>query len=215
MALLPSGFDEDDQSGKQSRENSTWTLVKEDWVAHGKDWRNPGFRALAVHRFGEWVYGLQSKPAQAVLRKIYGFLFRYVRAHYNIEIMRGAKIGRNVIIAHFFGVVIGPGCEIGDDCLIRHNVTIGGASDDQWKLQPKIEKGVHFGAGAQVLGNVTVGEGTRIGSNVVVTTDIPAHAIVFVDKPKIIQLPTAMLRARAGIRESDRLLLPGRNSADS
>ncbi len=204
MALPDSSQDVNNKIAQEPAQPSIWQLIKEDWSYNRKDWRYAGFRALAVYRFGEWVYGLRSKIAHRVLRKIYGALFRYVRNHYGIEIVRGAKIGRCVVIGHHFGVVIGANTEIGDRCLIRHNVTIGAVSNDQTKLKPKIGEGVQIGAGAQIIGNVTVGEGARIGSNAVVTTDIPAHAIVFVEKPKIILLPEAMRKARAGIRHADK-----------
>lgn len=204
MALTDSSQDANTKIGQNPSQLSIWQLIKEDWAYNRKDWRYAGFRALAVYRFGEWVYGLRSKTAQRLLRKIYGVLFRYVRNHYGTEIARGAKIGRRVVIGHHFGVVIGANVEIGDRCLIRHNVTIGAASNEQTKLKPKIGPGVNIGAGAQIIGNITVGEGARIGSNAVVTTDVPPHAIVFVEKPKIIQLPEAMRKARAGIRSADK-----------
>ena len=202
------------QNSGKTNNISTWQLIKEDWSYHRKDWRHPGFRALAVYRFGEWVYALKSKFAQAILRKIYGILFRYLRNHYGIEIARGAKIGRGVVIGHHTGVVIGPNVEIGNRCLIRHNVTIGAASNDQTKLKPKIGNHVQIGAGAQIVGNVTVGEGTRIGSNAVVTTDVGPNSIVFVEKPKTIQLPEAVRKSRDGIRKADKEIGDRRKGAD-
>ncbi len=205
---------EKEHNQNKTNKISTWQLIKEDWSYNRKDWRNPGFRALAVYRFGEWVYTLNSKFAQAILRKIYGVLFRYIRNHYGIEIARGAKIGRGVEIGHHVGVVIGSNVEIGDRCLIRHNVTIGAASNDLTKLKPKIGNHVQIGAGAQIVGNVTVGEGTRIGSNAVVTADIAPNSIVFVEKPKTIQLPEAVRKSRAAIRKSDREIGAKRKGAD-
>ena len=85
----------------------------------------------------------------------------------------------------------GHGIEIGDRCLIRHNVTLGAASQGHSKSRPKIGNKVEIGAGAQILSSISVGDGVKIGANVVVTTDIPAYCIIFVDKPKVIRLPGA------------------------
>src|SRR5213078_2417531 len=89
--------------------------VHEDWIAHGRDWTKPGFRAVAVHRFGVWRIGVQPKLLRAPFSMLYRFLFRHVRNRYGIELPYSAKIGRRVIIEHQSCIVIHGDCVIGDD----------------------------------------------------------------------------------------------------
>jgi serine O-acetyltransferase len=90
-----------------------------------------------------------------------------------IEIHPGAKIGRRFFIDHGMGVVIGETAEIGDDCTLYHGVTLGGTRWHKGKRHPTLLNNVVVGAGAKVLGPITVGSGVRIGSNAVITRDVP------------------------------------------
>ncbi len=103
-----------------------------------------------------------------------------------IEIHPGAKIGRGVFIDHGMGVVIGETCEIGDNVLIYQNVTLGGTGKDTGKRHPTVEQNVMIGAGAKVLGPITIGHDSKIGAGSVVLADtkpystvvgVPAHSI--------------------------------------
>lgn len=163
--------------------------IREDWIAHGKDWTKPGFRAVAVHRFGVWRDGVRLRIFRAALSRLYWVLFRYVRNHYGIELHHTTTVGRRVIIGHQSGIVIHPRAEIGDDCVIRQNVTIGAASHDRWWEAPKLGHDVQVGCGAAILGKITIGDGVRIGPNTVVMTNIPSHATVFANPPRVIQMP--------------------------
>ena len=91
-----------------------------------------------------------------------------------IEIHPQATIGRRFAISHGFGVVIGETAEIGDDCLILQGVTLGGRHPAHPRWHPKLGNGVRVGAGAVILGPVTIGDGAQIGANAVVLHDIPA-----------------------------------------
>jgi serine O-acetyltransferase len=93
-----------------------------------------------------------------------------------IEIHPGATIGRRMFIDHGMGVVIGETAVVGDDCTLYHGVTLGGTSWNKGKRHPTLDNGVVIGAGAKVLGPITVGAGAKIGSNAVVVKDVPAHA---------------------------------------
>jgi serine O-acetyltransferase len=92
-----------------------------------------------------------------------------------IEIHPAAKIGRRFFIDHGMGVVIGETAIIGDDVMIYHDVTLGSIKFMRGKRHPNIENGVVIGAGARVLGPITVGEGARISANSVITRDVPAR----------------------------------------
>jgi len=129
----------------------------------------PGVHALLIHRLSHWIW-----------RKRFFWLARFI-AHISrwmtgIEIHPGAIIGRRVFIDHGMGVVIGETAVIGDDCTLYHGVTLGGTSWNKGKRHPTLEQGVVIGAGAKVLGPITIGKGAKIGSNAVVVKDVPENA---------------------------------------
>ncbi len=165
-----------------------WSQIREDWEASGRDWTRPGFRALVVQRFGAWRLTLRRRLIRAPMSVLYRFAFRYVRNHYGIEIHATSKIGRRLLIAHQSGIVIHRNTTIGDDCLIRQNVTMGAVSHDRTWEAPTLGNHVQVGAGALLLGKITIGDHTRIGPNTVVMTDVPANSTVFVNPPRIVQL---------------------------
>jgi serine O-acetyltransferase len=129
----------------------------------------PGLHALTLHRFAHWLWGHQ-------LRWLARLSSHFTRWLTGIEIHPGARIGRRVFIDHGMGVVIGETAEIGDDCTLYHGVTLGGTSWTKGRRHPTLKAGVVVGAGAKVLGPITVGEGARVGSNAVVVRDVPAMA---------------------------------------
>jgi serine O-acetyltransferase len=148
--------------------------IKEDWIAHGKDWTRPGFRAIAIYRFGVWRMTIQSKLLRAPLSLLYTMMYRKVRNSYGIEVPFTAKIGRRVVIEHQHGIVIHGFCEIGDDCVIRQGVTLGNRYLERPFEAPKLAARVNVGAGAKVLGAIALGEGASVGANAVVLKDVPA-----------------------------------------
>jgi serine O-acetyltransferase len=159
--------------------------IREDWVANGRDWTKPGFRAVAVYRFGTWLKTVKFRFLKAILFRLYRMMFRYVRNHYGIELHDTTVVGRRFVIGHQGGIVIHPRAEIGDDCVIRQNVTIGAASYDRFWEGPKLGNRVQVGSGAAILGKITVGDGVRIGPNAVVMTDVPPGATVFGNPARI------------------------------
>lgn len=129
----------------------------------------PGVHALILHRFSHCLWG----------KKLYwlGRLFSHIgRFLTGIEIHPGATIGHRVFIDHGMGVVIGETAVIGDDCTLYHGVTLGGTSWNKGKRHPTLENGVVIGAGAKVLGPITIGKNAKIGSNAVVVKDVPENA---------------------------------------
>ena len=125
----------------------------------------PGFHAIQFYRLANTLWRLR-----------FYFLGRFVsnlgRWLTGIEIHPGAKIGRRFFIDHGMGVVIGETAEIGDDVTLYHGVTLGGVSWSPGKRHPTVENNVIIGAGAQVLGPITVGFGARVGANAIVLKDV-------------------------------------------
>ena len=118
---------------------------------------------------GLWNIGLKW------LARFFSHITRWLTG---IEIHPGAQIGRRFFIDHGMGVVIGETAEIGDDCTLYHGVTLGGTSWQKGKRHPTLLNNVVVGAGAKVLGPITIGSGVRIGSNAVITKDVPDDGTV-------------------------------------
>jgi serine O-acetyltransferase len=129
----------------------------------------PGVHALLMHRVSHWLWN----SGLRWLARLGSHIGRFLTG---IEIHPGATIGRRVFIDHGMGVVIGETAVINDDCTLYHGVTLGGTSWNKGKRHPTLESGVVIGAGAKVLGPITVGAGAKIGSNAVVVKDVPAGA---------------------------------------
>jgi serine O-acetyltransferase len=164
--------------------------IHEDWVAHGKDWTKPGFRAVAIHRFGVWRMGIRSAPLRAPCSILYRMLFRRVRNHYGIELPYSAKLGRRVIVEHQSDIVVHGDCVIGDDCILRQGNTLGLRHLDRLFDAPTLGDRVNVGAGAKIFGAVTIGSDVNIGANAVVLCDVPDGATA-VGIPARIVLPKA------------------------
>jgi len=131
----------------------------------------PGFQAILMHRFNHWLWN----KGLFLLARVSAHLVRFFTG---IEIHPGARIGRRFFIDHGMGIVIGETSEIGDDCSIYHGVTLGGTTWQKGKRHPTLENNVVIGAGAKILGPITIGAGARIGCNAVVVKDVPAGATV-------------------------------------
>jgi serine O-acetyltransferase len=125
--------------------------------------------ALLMHRVAHFLW----QKRLCWLARFSSHLARFLTG---IEIHPGASIGHRVFIDHGMGVVIGETAIIGDDCTLYHGVTLGGTSWNKGKRHPTLEKGVVIGAGAKILGPITLGAGAKVGSNAVVVKDVPANA---------------------------------------
>ena len=126
----------------------------------------PGLWALFFHRIAHWFYVKKLRFVPRLISAIGMFLTM-------IDIHPGATIGRRVFIDHGVGVVIGETTIIGEDVLIYQQVTLGGVSTDKGKRHPTIEDGAVIGAGAKVLGNITIGKNSKVGANSVVVKNVP------------------------------------------
>jgi len=151
--------------------------IKQDWIAHQKDWTRPGFRAIAVYRFGVWRMTVKPKILRAPLSLLYRAMYRRCRNVYGIELPYSATVGQRVIIEHQHGIVIHGNSVIGDDCILRQGVTLGNKTLDRPLDAPTLGNRVNVGAGAKILGAVTIGDDAVIGANAVVLKDVPAGAV--------------------------------------
>ena len=140
----------------------------------------PGFHAVLLHRANHWLWTHNCKW----LGRFCSTLARWLTG---IEIHPGAIIGRRFFIDHGMGVVIGETAEIGDDCTLYHGVTLGGTSWEAGKRHPTLGNDVVVGAGAKVLGPIRIGDGARVGSNAVVTKDVPEATTVVGVPGRLIQ----------------------------
>lgn len=131
----------------------------------------PGVHALLWHRVSHFFWGIH-------LKWFARFLSLISRIITGIEIHPGAQIGRRFFIDHGMGVVIGETAVIGDDVTLYHGVTLGGTSWSKGKRHPTLGNDVVVGAGAKVLGPITLANGSRVGSNAVVVKDVPENATV-------------------------------------
>ena len=129
----------------------------------------PGLHALFFHRICNFLWKIK-------LYLIARFLSHISRIITGIEIHPAAIIGKRFFIDHGMGVVIGETSEVGNDVFIYHGVTLGSTSTKKGKRHPTIGDNVIIGAGAKLLGPITIGSGSKIGSNAVVLSDVPENA---------------------------------------
>ena len=153
----------------------------------------PGLQAIVMHRWAHWCWTHRLKW----IGRFVSYLARIVTG---IEIHPGATIGHRVFIDHGFGVVIGETAEVGDDCTIYQGVTLGGTSlHSGRKRHPTLGRGAIIGAGAKVLGNFTIGEYAKVGSNAVLLKAVPAGATAVGNPAHIVQKDTSQPVTGAGL----------------
>ncbi|MDH5535476.1 MAG: serine O-acetyltransferase, partial [Betaproteobacteria bacterium] len=149
----------------------------------------PGLHALLFHRLAHWLW----EQGLKWLARLTSHLGRWLTG---IEIHPGARIGRRFFIDHGMGVVIGETAEIGDDCTLYHGVTLGGTSWNKGKRHPTLGDSVVVGAGAKILGPISVGAGAKIGSNAVVVKEVPPGATAIGIPARIIEAQDASASGR-------------------
>ncbi len=130
-----------------------------------------GLHAIWTYRFTHWLWVRNAKMAARILSQVARFLT-------GIEIHPGARIGRRFFIDHGMGVVIGETAEVGDDVMMYHGVTLGGTGLHHGKRHPTIGDNVTIGAGAQILGAITIGSGSVVGANAVVVRSAPPDSLL-------------------------------------
>jgi serine O-acetyltransferase len=131
----------------------------------------PTIYASLFHRVAHFLWRIKIPFIPRLLSQVLRFLT-------GIEIHPGAKIGKRFFIDHGMGTVIGETCEIGDDVTLFQGVTLGGTGKEKGKRHPTLRNQVVVAAGAKVLGNIEIGENSKVGANAVVVTNVPAHSTV-------------------------------------
>lgn len=160
-------------------------LIRDDWKAYEGDITRQGLWVMWVYRFGRWRYGIKNRW----LRLPFSFLYKLLKL--SSQILTGidlpceAIVGKRLVIEHFGGIVISGDTVLGDDVIIRNGVTIGLKRTGE-RGAPKIGNRVDIGAGAKILGPISIGEDAVIGANAVVLKDVPAGGLA-VGVPAIIK----------------------------
>jgi serine O-acetyltransferase len=173
-------------------------VLSEEYHKKGRSWHHPGFRAIVVYRFGVWANSLDRSTSLTnlrarVLSALYLLGHRYVRNNYGIEVHRESVIGRGAEFVHQHGIQVFKHTVIGDRTRIMHDVTLGNAGRGGGRAEaPILGSDVLIGAGAKIMGRVRIGDGARIGPNVVIYTDIPPGATVVASSPRILYAPETM-----------------------
>lgn len=141
----------------------------------------PCFKAKIYYKISHYLY----------TKKRY-FLARLIsekaKRKTGIEIHPGAVIGKNLFIDHGFGVVIGETTIIGDNVTIYHGVTLGGTGKEKGKRHPTVENNVMIGTGAKILGNITIGENSKVGAGAIVLKDVPRDCTVVGVPAKVVKI---------------------------
>lgn len=166
------------------------SLMWEDMRTHREGFFAQGFWALVVYRFSHRRLRCQFRIVRLPWATLNFVLQKLIEMTCGISIPESAEIGRRLNIEHFGGIVIHGNATIGDDCLIRHGVTLGNKVGKCPNDAPYIGNNVEIGAGAKILGAITVGNGAVVGANAVVVRNVPAGAMVG-------GIPARVLRMRA------------------
>ncbi len=148
-----------------------------------------GFQALQTYRVAHWLWRNGRQTLALYLQSRMSEIFQ-------VDIHPAAKIGVGIFLDHGTGIVIGETAVVGDDVSMLHGVTLGGTGAERGDRHPKIGKGVLLGAGAKVLGNITIGEYAKVASGSVVLKPVPAHCTAAGVPARLVNCPTCEEPAR-------------------
>ncbi|AEG48181.1 serine O-acetyltransferase [Sphingobium chlorophenolicum L-1] len=164
-----------------------WRLIREDRSAQREGFWAQGFWALAVYRLSHRRLAMR----QGIVRRLWGgwakLAGKAVEWLCGISLPEGTTIGRRLRIEHFGGIIVHSATVIGDDCLLRQNVTLGNRSEARPLEAPIIGDRVQVGAGAVILGAVRIGDDAIIGANAVVLIDVPAGGVAVGNPARLIR----------------------------
>jgi serine O-acetyltransferase len=159
--------------------------IRQDLATYQGDWSAQGFWVMLVYRFGRWRYQIKNSILRKICSFIYKVLYKFIQIITGIELPCEAEVGRGFIIDHFGGIVVSGYARFGDGCRIRNGVVVGLKNVDD-VVAPVFGNHVDIGAGAKILGRITIGNNVHIGANAVVITDVPDDAIA-VGVPAVIK----------------------------
>lgn len=167
-------------------------------------WWEQGFWVMLVYRFGRWRYGIKPALVRKPLSLLYKIAYKFIQIITGIDLPCEVEVGRNFIIDHFGGIIVSGYAKFGDNCRLRHDVCIGLRHTDE-PAAPVFGNNVDIGAGAKILGPITIGDNVMIGANAVVLTDVPSNSIAVgvpaVIKPRVPRQDDATLaRHKAAAR---------------
>jgi serine O-acetyltransferase len=169
--------------------------IRADLKSYRGDWAAQGFWAMVVYRFGRWRYTIHPVWLRKPFSLLYKIAFKWVQILTGIELPCEVVLGQGFVIDHFGGIVISGYARFGDRCRIRNGVVVGLLRTDE-PCAPQIGNDVDIGAGAKLLGAITIGNNVAIGANAVVTCDVPDNCIA-VGVPAVIK--PRIVRANAGV----------------
>lgn len=159
--------------------------IRSDLQAYNGNWGAQGFWAMVVYRFGQWRYSIKPGLLRKCASLLYKILFKFIQIVTGIELPCEAQVGPGFVIDHFGGIVVSGYAVFGRNCRIRNGVVVGLARTSE-PCAPKIGDNVDIGAGAKVLGAITIGNNVSIGANAVVLCDVPDNCIA-VGVPAVIK----------------------------
>ncbi len=134
-----------------------------------------GVWAIAAYRYGQWANDEAPRRLRTVAKAVYLAAFKFVEIAAGVSLPAHARIGKGLYIGHFGNIIVHPDTVMGERCALSHGVTIGVLGGDRPGV-PRIGNDVYIGAGAKILGPVTIGDGATIGANAVVIDDVPPGA---------------------------------------
>lgn len=141
-----------------------------------------GYMAIQAYRLANQLWHSRRKS-----------LARYVQHHVSmlcdVDIHPAATIGKGIMVDHGTGLVIGETARIGDNVSLLHGVTLGGTGNESGQRHPTVESGVMISSGVKVLGNITIGEGAKLGAGSVVLESVPSHVTVVGVPARIVGRP--------------------------
>jgi serine O-acetyltransferase len=181
--------------------------IRADFHSHGRNWGSQGFWVMVVYRFGRWRYGIRPALLRKPFSLVYKLNFKLVQVLTGIELPCEVTVGKNFVIDHFGGIVISGYTKFGDNCRIRTGVVVGLARVDD-PCAPTFGSNVDIGAGAKVLGRITVGDNVAIGANSVVTRSVPSNSIAVGVPAKV--KTRRRLRALPGSVQREPIAEPGK-----
>lgn len=143
-----------------------------------------GFHALQSYRLAHWFWNQDRRPLALYLQN-------RISEAFDVDIHPAARIGRGILIDHGTGVVIGETAVVGDEVSLLHEVTLGGTGKETGDRHPKVGCGVMIGAGAKILGNIRIGDHSKVAAGSVVLSEVPSHSTVAGIPARVVGRPKA------------------------